>query len=144
MNHFKSQWNRTPKGLKILGVAVVSIVAITIMGFVLGTVIMLLWNWLMPEIFNLKEISYWQAVGLFFLAKILFGIGGNGEKKSQNTERVLKQYDTDNDRKESTEEIKNWKFYDEWWESEGKINFEDYVTKRNECNTDSTDNTNNT
>ena len=30
----------------------------------LGWVVMLLWNWLMPEIFGLPSVSYWQAWGL--------------------------------------------------------------------------------
>ncbi len=32
----------------------------------------LLWNALMPEIFNLSTITYWQALGLLVLSKILF------------------------------------------------------------------------
>ena len=43
--------------------------------FLIGLVIMLLWNWLIPSIFNLGEITYWQAVGLLILSKILFGGG---------------------------------------------------------------------
>jgi len=39
----------------------------------LGYVVMLLWNWLMPLIFRLITISYWQAVCIIILAKILFG-----------------------------------------------------------------------
>lgn len=31
-----------------------------------------LWNWLMPEIFGLKAIMFWQAWGLVFLSGILF------------------------------------------------------------------------
>lgn len=34
---------------------------------------MLLWNWLMPEIFGLQEINFWQSLGLVALSKILFG-----------------------------------------------------------------------
>jgi hypothetical protein len=37
------------------------------------TVIMLLWNWLIPAIFNLSEITFWQSLGVIVLAKILFG-----------------------------------------------------------------------
>lgn len=40
---------------------------------VFGCVVMLLWNWLMPEIFGLQALSFWQAVGLLVLCKILFG-----------------------------------------------------------------------
>ncbi len=39
----------------------------------LGLVVMSLWNWLMPALFGLKLIGYWQAVGLIILSKILFG-----------------------------------------------------------------------
>ncbi len=38
-----------------------------------GFFVMGLWNWLMPALFGLKPIGYWQALGLFILAKILFG-----------------------------------------------------------------------
>jgi hypothetical protein len=36
-----------------------------------------LWNGLMPDIFGLKEITYWQAVGLLLLAGFLFKDGPN-------------------------------------------------------------------
>jgi len=44
--------------------------------FVLFTfVIMWLWNWLMPAIFSLGVITFWQAAGLLLLSKILFSGG---------------------------------------------------------------------
>jgi hypothetical protein len=30
-----------------------------------------LWNWLIPELFHGPVLTFWQTVGLFFLAKIL-------------------------------------------------------------------------
>jgi hypothetical protein len=33
---------------------------------------MLLWDWLMPEIFGLKEITLFQAFGINLLSGILF------------------------------------------------------------------------
>src|ERR1700694_648685 len=39
----------------------------------LGYIVMLLWNWLMPEISGWRAISFWQALGLLLLSKILFG-----------------------------------------------------------------------
>lgn len=42
-----------------------------------GAVTMWLWNWLMPAIFQLPAIGFWQAVGLLILAQILFK-GGHG------------------------------------------------------------------
>jgi len=32
---------------------------------------MWLWNWLMPAIFGLSEVTFWQALGLNFLSGIL-------------------------------------------------------------------------
>lgn len=39
--------------------------------------VMLLWNWLMPLLFGLAVITFWQALGILALSKILFG-GGHG------------------------------------------------------------------
>jgi len=38
-----------------------------------GIVVMALWNWLMPAIFGLAVISFWQALGILILSKLLFG-----------------------------------------------------------------------
>jgi hypothetical protein len=38
----------------------------------IGGPLMILWNWLMPNIFGLPEIGFWQACGLQLLATILF------------------------------------------------------------------------
>jgi hypothetical protein len=40
---------------------------------VLGTVVQLLWNWLMPEIFKLGRITILQGIGLLVLMRLLFG-----------------------------------------------------------------------
>jgi hypothetical protein len=34
---------------------------------------MLLWNWLMPSVFGLSAISFWQALGILVLCRLLFG-----------------------------------------------------------------------
>ena len=44
--------------------------------FVLGAVVMLLWNALVPVLFHGPEVNYWQAVGLLLLTRILVGIRG--------------------------------------------------------------------
>jgi len=47
---------------------------------VLGWVVMVLWNWLMPPLFSgVSEIGYLQALGVLVLSKILFGgLRGHG------------------------------------------------------------------
>ena len=44
--------------------------------------VMILWNWLMPAIFGLTAITFWQAVGLLLLSKLLFS-GFNFNKKGR-------------------------------------------------------------
>ena len=40
----------------------------------LGWVVMLLWNWVMPGLFaSSQPIDYWRALGLLVLCRILFG-----------------------------------------------------------------------
>jgi ABC-type multidrug transport system fused ATPase/permease subunit len=41
-----------------------------------SVVVMLLWNWLMPAIFGLTVINFWQAIGILILSRILFGSFG--------------------------------------------------------------------
>lgn len=52
--------------------SLVMIGIIAIVSLIIGLPIMLLWNWLMPIIFNLPKITFFQAVGLSILTGILF------------------------------------------------------------------------
>jgi hypothetical protein len=42
-----------------------------------GYAVLWLWNRIIPEIFGLQEINFWQAAGLLLLVRILFGGIGN-------------------------------------------------------------------
>ena len=51
-------------------------------------VVMWLWNWLVPEVFNGPDLTYWQTLGLLVLSKILFsGIGGGSSSRSSRHSR---------------------------------------------------------
>lgn len=41
--------------------------------FILPFIIMGLWNAILPEVLHATTITYWQALGLFILSRILFG-----------------------------------------------------------------------
>lgn len=43
-------------------------------------IVMLLWNALIPAIFHLTAITFWQAAGILILSKILFGFGKGGHR----------------------------------------------------------------
>jgi|GEM_PF-746199 len=66
------------------------------LAFLFGWIVMLLWNWLMPDIFGLKRVTYWQAWGLFILCSILFkGFGSNnsgGSRSDRKRKRELRRY----------------------------------------------------
>jgi hypothetical protein len=54
-------------------------VAIVLFVTIGGQVVMHLWNWLVPALFGWREITFWQALGLLVLCRILFGgSGGHG------------------------------------------------------------------
>lgn len=48
-------------------------VAWAIIAIIIGLPIKWLWNWIMPSIFGLPEISFWMALGIALLVSILFG-----------------------------------------------------------------------
>jgi hypothetical protein len=65
--------------IRFVGVRMVlfGIVAVGLMGLVIFG----LWNLLMPAIFSLPAITFWQALGLFLLSRLLFGrFGGWGHR----------------------------------------------------------------
>lgn len=45
---------------------------IILIGLFMSIPVWLLWNWLMPDIFSLTEISFWQALGISMLSSCLF------------------------------------------------------------------------
>lgn len=52
-----------------------------LMVILFGVVTQFLWNFVMPDIFGLPVINFWQGLALFLLAKLIFGFGGGGGKK---------------------------------------------------------------
>ena len=54
-------------------------IPLILVGFVVfGFITMHLWNYLMPLIFHLPEITFWQTIGLMILSRlILGGFGGH-------------------------------------------------------------------
>ena len=47
--------------------------AIVLFVWIGGELVMHLWNWLLPTLFGWKLITFWQAIGLLALCRILFG-----------------------------------------------------------------------
>ncbi len=112
------------KGFKILFFIVLGLA----IAFLVGYVVMRLWNWLMPELFGLTEVSYWQAVGILVFAKIIFGFGGgDGPGKRSKPKKNRFSSKCTPLRKDFSE----WKHYDEFWEAEGEKAYEDFLKRKN-------------
>ena len=128
MTNFFTHKFRKKSPIKIIGMIIFGTIAIVGLAILFGFVLMWLWNWLMPDIFGLTTITYWQAVGLFILLKILLGgCGGSGshsgkKKSSKHSNRACKN--------ESKTDFSKWKHYDKFWKEEGDEHFKDYLNRK--------------
>lgn len=52
--------------------------------FIFGSLVMFLWNSILPAVLGISTITFWQAIGILVLSKILFGgfRGGHGHCNS--------------------------------------------------------------
>lgn len=79
----KGRW--VLRGVKF---ALFALLAVTVLSFV----VMTLWNWLMPGIFGLHSIGFWQALGLLLLSKILFGGFFGGRSHMHWRRRLIERW----------------------------------------------------
>src|SRR6516165_4988352 len=75
-------------------IKVVIFLTVAVVGF--GEAVFHLWNWLMPGLFHLPVISFWQAVGLLGLSWLLFGgwrgFGMRGHRGGPWRHRLLERW----------------------------------------------------
>jgi Ca2+/H+ antiporter, TMEM165/GDT1 family len=69
LEKIEEQEMRRYRFLRVLKIALFAILAAGVAGFV----VMSLWNVIMPAIFGIRSIGFWQALGLLILSKIFFG-----------------------------------------------------------------------
>ena len=70
---------------KWIFIAPLAVLGILLFAFIGGQVVRLLWNWLLPPIFGWPQITFWQALALLALCRILFGgFGGRGGSRSHS------------------------------------------------------------
>lgn len=126
MSYRKKVRKKVKKVFGIIGIVIGGIALLLLATFA----IMWLWNWLMPELFGLTTITYWQGLGIAALGRLIIGgFGGGGHKsddvghiscRSEFRKEFKKEFD-----KEFDKEFE--KTYDEWWEEKGKDNFKEYA-----------------
>ncbi len=60
--------------------------------FLFNWVVMLLWNAILPAVLGVKAVTFWQAMGILILSKILFGgFGGRRWRGSPAWKQKMKQ-----------------------------------------------------
>lgn len=74
----------------LIWIAPLAILGMVLFAFIGGQIVLHLWNWLLPPLFGVREIGFWQALGLLILCRILFGgfgMSGSGGARSRDQAR---------------------------------------------------------
>jgi hypothetical protein len=75
---------------RVVKIVVFAALAVPLFGFV----VMWLWNWLMPALFGLHAIGFWQALGLLILSKILLsGFHGRPDSRGDWRTRFIRRWE---------------------------------------------------
>ena len=108
------------KMYKFISYAALAAVVLVAASLAFGWLITLLWNATIAEIFGVAEISFWQGIGLFLLAKLFFGFGSTPNKSQSGKFQWAKFRD-------KSIASRSFKTY---WDEEGRAAYQLYRTNR--------------
>ena len=74
---------------RAVGMAVQAITAFIVFIAIGGVAVLVLWNWLLPPLFGVPQISFLQALGILALSRILFGGSGLPTIKRSTSRRPV-------------------------------------------------------
>ena len=81
-----------PRWKRLIWMAPLAILAMALFVFIGGEIVMHLWNWLLPSLFGWRQITFWQAIGILALCRILFGgFGCHGVSRSYGRRRIAER-----------------------------------------------------
>ena len=135
-NHYR--WRFWHTGWGIAAAVVFGLVGAVVFAFLFGYIIMLLWNWIMPAIFSLGKIGFWQAFGIALLGRLIFGSFGHGyHGKRWHGYRHHRGPDWENDWDWGWDDDsrlrggrRQWRYYKDFWREEGRAAFENYLERK--------------
>jgi hypothetical protein len=126
------------KALRIVGLTFAGVGLAVLFALAFGLVVKVLWNWLMPVIFGLGTITFWQAFGIVLLAKLLFG-GFAHSHRDHDTRfgrrfesRIKKFARPEENREDDAPTPGNgtkWRHFRQYWHDEGRASYEAYVQR---------------
>jgi len=126
------------KAVRIVGLTFAGVGVAVLFAFLFGLVVKALWNWLMPVLFGLGTITFWQAFGIVLLAKLLFGgyahshrdHDSHSDRRFQNR---FKRFVCAEEAKEEEAPVPGngpkWSHFRKYWQDEGRAAFESYVQR---------------
>jgi hypothetical protein len=126
---------------RLFGGMIIRLIFVIVFALALAVVVMWLWNWLMPGLFGLGPITYWQAFGLMILARLVLGTLGMGWKRPHWHDRRyggdrFEHYRNmcgDMGRPMGVDNtMKWWHNYKRFWHDEGKAAFDAYMKRAKE------------
>lgn len=122
----ENPWRR---GFKYVGIFILGGIAAVGFGILFGYFVMLLWNWLIPSIFGLTTITFWQAVGIVILARLIFGSIKHSDKHHYDhpKNRISKRC---KDRDWWKQHKTNWRYFDDYWNEEGEEAFNNFIERK--------------
>jgi hypothetical protein len=119
---------------RIIAATIGGIIVAVVLGFLFGWFVEHLWNWLMPDLFGFKVITYWQGFGLVVLAKLLFGGPAHHPAPHHKYEpwQHSRNWACKGDKSQWAPggSPKNWKYYEQYWNEEGKAAFEAFLERK--------------
>jgi hypothetical protein len=121
------------KGIRFVGFVIVGAVAAAGFAFLFGYFVMLLWNWLMPGLFGLSTLTFWQAFGVILLARLIFGGFRHGHDFHRgNYSHKRKFFNYCCSKGGGSDSMKDWRYFDSYWCDEGEKSFNEYVERKKE------------
>jgi hypothetical protein len=125
-----------PQAAHIIGWVIIGLGFVGLFALVFGVVVEWVWNMLMPAVFGLSEITFWQAFGIVILAKLLFGgFSPHRYDRGYRYDRLHHHWRFPwnrfrDHRQDLKSNYRNWKYYHGFWHDEGQAAFEAYVDRQ--------------
>jgi hypothetical protein len=83
-----------PRLKKLIFIAPLAMLGMLLFIAIGGGVVQQLWNWLLPPLFGFRQVTFWQALGLLALCRILFGgFGLHGSGRSGLRRRMAERWE---------------------------------------------------
>lgn len=96
-----------PRVKKLIWIAPLALVGMALFVALGGTIVRLLWNGLLPDLFGFPQVTFWQALGLLALSRILFGGLGMGGGSRRGMRREMWAHMTPEERERLRERMRS-------------------------------------